>query len=204
MNGIINLYDPEASGIVEFGFVDSPFGKCLAAFTSQGLCQFEFIDDSSEAVSNLRSRWSETWVRHNSIFDGLDFFHFLSNTHTPFPLCLHGTRFQVEVWKTLLGIPFGRTVTYSDVASRMGRPDSVRAVASAIAANPLAVVVPCHRVILSNGNHGRYHWGSERKKDIIDWERKASHAHFLVSPKNTAKGIRHRMATSILHVDCQV
>lgn len=196
MNATINLYDPEASGIVEFGFVDSPFGKCLAAFNSQGLCQLEFIEDSREAVGKLRSRWSQTWVNHNGIFDGLDFSNFLSDTPAPFPLCLHGTAFQVEVWKTLLGIPFGKVVTYGDVASKMGRPKSVRAVASAIAANPLAAVIPCHRVIRGNGDFGQYRWGSERKREIINWERKVSHARILISPHKTAMEIRHKMAAS--------
>lgn len=195
MSVIINLYDPEASGIVEFGFVSSPFGKCLAAFTSQGLCQFEFIEDSRRAVERLREKWYEAWVNHNALFDGIDFAHFLSGNRTlPFPLCLQGTPFQIEVWKTLLNIPFGKTLTYSEVAYKMGRPRSVRAVASAIAANPLGIVIPCHRVIRSDGNYGQYRWGSDRKRDIIEWEKSNSQICLLSSPNNATKDIRPAMA----------
>lgn len=195
MSVIINLYDPEITGIVEFGFVKSPFGQCLAAFSAQGLCQFEFIEDAHAAVERLRKEWSEAWVNHNPLFDGLDFGSFLSGSRTlPFPLCVKGTPFQIEVWKTLLGIPFGKTVTYSDIACKMGTPRAVRAVASAIAANPLGIVIPCHRVICRNGDYGQYRWGSDRKKELIEWEKRSSMIRLFPSSKHTVKDIRHVMA----------
>jgi O-6-methylguanine DNA methyltransferase len=82
-----------------------------------------------------------------------------------------GTPFQLEVWRALLEIPFGRTISYSQLASRVGRPSAVRAVASAVARNPIAVLIPCHRVIHSDGSIGQYRWGSQRKREMIGWEK---------------------------------
>ena len=85
-------------------------------------------------------------------------------------LDLCGTAFQLKVWKALQQIPFGKTISYSEVAHAIGQPTAIRAVASAIARNPIAVVIPCHRVVHSDGSTGQYHWGAKLKKRLIQWE----------------------------------
>lgn len=171
MNTVIHLYDRLSSGIVEYGFIGTPFGKCMVAFNSYGLCAFEFTDDNdTEVVTRLREEWSDAWVDHNRIFDNIAFPEFMTDSDIPLSICLKGTPFQTEVWKVLLQIPYGHTVSYSDIARMMGRPKAVRAIASAIAANRIAFVVPCHRVVRSNGDYGEYRWGKELKKTIIEWE----------------------------------
>lgn len=86
------------------------------------------------------------------------------------PLVLYGTEFQIGVWRALLKIGFGRTATYQDIASRIGRPKAVRAVGSAVGANPLTLLVPCHRVIAKSGNKLSFGWGAEAKKRLLDAE----------------------------------
>ena len=96
-------------------------------------------------------------------------------------LDLCGTAFQQKGWKALLQIPFGKTVSYSKVAHTIGQPTAIRAVASAIARNPVAIIIPCHRVVNSNGSLGQYRWGAQLKKRLIQWEHDA-----LTTEKNHA------------------
>ena len=88
----------------------------------------------------------------------------------PLDVVLIGTDFEVRVWRTLLGIPFGRATTYSDVAERIGRPGAARAVGAAVGRNPISFVVPCHRVVGRSGALTGYHWGLTRKRAILGWE----------------------------------
>ncbi|MBV8337797.1 MAG: methylated-DNA--[protein]-cysteine S-methyltransferase, partial [Alphaproteobacteria bacterium] len=90
------------------------------------------------------------------------------------PLDIRGTAFQARVWRALQKIPLGRTATYSEIAAAIGQPRAVRAVAQACAANKVAVLVPCHRVIRSDGDLGGYRWGVERKQELLDRERSAA------------------------------
>ena len=85
-------------------------------------------------------------------------------------LHLHGTDFQIQVWKALLEIPFGKTSTYSDIAIAIKNPQALRAVGTAIGRNPVAVIIPCHRVLRSDGGIGGYYWGIEKKKMLLEWE----------------------------------
>lgn len=91
---------------------------------------------------------------------------------TAIPLCPKGTAFQLQVWGALRDIPFGTTVTYQDIADRLGRPKAVRSVATAIGENPIAVLIPCHRVIRKDGTLGGYHWGENIKQQLLDWEKR--------------------------------
>lgn len=88
-------------------------------------------------------------------------------------LHLSGTAFQLKVWRALIAIPAGSTQSYSEVAARIGRPDAARAVGSAIAANPVAVMIPCHRVLPASGGTGNYRWGAARKRQLLQWEAQA-------------------------------
>ncbi len=161
---------------IEYGFCDSPFGECLLATTARGICSFGFIaaGGQAEAVENLFQAWPESQFSENPA--GLcplvaDMFPAVPNeTRRPFNLLLKGTNFQVNVWKALLRIPEGRVVSYQDIAWLVGRPKSFRAVANAVAINPVAYLIPCHRVIAQTGKINQYRWGSSRKKAILGWE----------------------------------
>lgn len=112
--------------------------------------------------------WAATALSTRISFEGL-----LYDGKNPLPLCFRGTTFQSAVWQALLRIAPGETMTYAEVAAAVGCPGAVRQVALAIAANRLAVAVPCHRVVCDDGGGGGYRWGRERKKAIVDWERMA-------------------------------
>lgn len=173
MNMEINVYAPKTGVVVEYGRIDSPFGKCLLAFNNQGLCALEFIDDNEkELIGNLRTRWDNEWVIHNSTLDAIEFDAIISaREESPLRICLKGTPFQVKTWKVLLEIPRGQTATYTDIATKMGMPKAARAVASAIAANHIGLLIPCHRVVRHNGDPGEFRWGKERKKNLLKWEK---------------------------------
>ncbi len=161
---------------IEYGFCDSPFGECLLATTGRGICSFGFVEAGcqTEAVEDLFQTWPESRFRENTA--GIDpivadiFTRDPNETRRPFNLLLKGTNFQVNVWKALLRIPEGRVVSYQDIAALIGRPKSFRAVANAVAINPVAYLIPCHRVIAKTGKIHQYRWGSSRKKAIFGWE----------------------------------
>lgn len=164
------------SNKVEFGFAESPFGSIIVARTWNGVCDLQFLDyNRLETIHELAMRWGEYTPTTQSdtmaqtveqvIFEGLDH---------PVPLDLKGTEFQLKVWNELRKIPFGTTVSYQEVAQRIGEPKAVRAVASAIAENPVAMLIPCHRVIHADGTIGEYHWGRDLKKKLIAWERETA------------------------------
>jgi AraC family transcriptional regulator of adaptative response/methylated-DNA-[protein]-cysteine methyltransferase len=161
---------------INYGFSYSPFGECLLAITDRGICHLGFVggDKRSEAFDQLHQAWPgamfvENQTRISSIADRI-----FSLDHTidsrPFHLHLKGTNFQVNVWRALLTIPVGRVVSYQDIAAYIGRPKAFRAVANAIAINPVAYLIPCHRVIAKSGRIHQYRWGSSRKRAIIGWE----------------------------------
>ncbi len=161
---------------IEYGFCDSPFGECLLAATARGICSLGFIEagGQAEAVENLFQTWPASQFSENPAGIGplvADIFTTAPNeTQRPFNLLLKGTNFQVNVWKALLSIPEGRVVSYQDIAGLVGRPKSFRAVANAVAINPVAYLIPCHRVIAQTGKIHQYRWGSSRKKAILGWE----------------------------------
>ena len=173
-------YKNKGKGIeIAYGFFPSPFGEYLLAVTGSGICGLIFVKGKNReaAVKEIKERWSYSVVYENaetarpySEEIWAEFIH----TNSASPGCLvKGTAFQIKVWQALLRIPFGTLVSYSDIAIMIGMPNSVRAVANAIANNSIAFLIPCHRVITSTGAPGRYRWGVERKTALIGWE--ASH-----------------------------
>ena len=151
-------------------------GKILVAATSKGLCAIEFADNKQELRRRLRERFP-----HAELKDSEDFEAWLAEVVAlvdapsqplSLPLDIQGTAFQRRVWEALRRIPAGTTTTYSEVAKQIGQPTAARAVAGACAANRLAVVVPCHRVIRSDGNMGGYRWGIQRKEALLAEEKK--------------------------------
>jgi AraC family transcriptional regulator of adaptative response/methylated-DNA-[protein]-cysteine methyltransferase len=160
---------------ISYGFGDTPFGDCLLAFTERGICHLSFfVGDRHTALEELFDLWPGALYAEAAdvanrtiqrIFD-ID----RSGNTRPFHLLLKGTNFQVNVWKALLAIPEGRIVSYQDIAAYVGRPRAVRAVAHAVAVNPVAYLIPCHRVIRKSGKIHHYRWNDTRKKALIGWE----------------------------------
>jgi AraC family transcriptional regulator of adaptative response/methylated-DNA-[protein]-cysteine methyltransferase len=162
---------------IEYGFHPSPFGRCLLARTGRGICGLSFVqEEAPEAmlVKNLCSRWPGARIVDNPESTAAlvrQIFAF-PGEHEPAPLHLfvRGTNFQIQVWQALVRIPFGKAVTYQDVARHIGMPDASRAVGNAVGSNPIPFLIPCHRVIRKLGEFGNYGEGPERKKAILGWE----------------------------------
>jgi AraC family transcriptional regulator, regulatory protein of adaptative response / methylated-DNA-[protein]-cysteine methyltransferase len=153
---------------IKYGIHDSVFGEILVGQTTQGICYLSF--DTS--LRELKRYWPEANFQHDPESTHPD-----NASHSP--LDLKGTPFQLKVWRALLTIPFGSTVSYQKVAQLMGRPTATRAVASAITQNKIALLIPCHRVIKSSGDLSGYRWGRDRKKALIDWERGQGHFNLI-------------------------
>ena len=159
-----------------YGFCKSPFGECLLAITERGICHLGFIeeDERSETLNQLFQTWpgsefTEDQERISLIVKNIFRIDQIENSR-PFNLHLKGTNFQINVWRAILSIPKGWVVSYQDIASYIGHPKAFRSVANAIAINPVAYLIPCHRVIAKSGNINKYRWGSTRKKALIGWE----------------------------------
>ncbi|MFG0832158.1 bifunctional transcriptional activator/DNA repair enzyme AdaA [Aeromonas bivalvium] len=161
--------------VIDHGVHDTPFGQAFVALTPRGVCNFSFLDDQApEApLSALAQRWPAAELREApSRTQGVIHTMFDSSKKADRPLSLHvsGTNFQISVWRALLAIPPAKVVSYAQVASAVGNPKAARAVGLAVGANPVALMIPCHRVIQQNGKLGGYHWGETRKQAIHAWE----------------------------------
>jgi AraC family transcriptional regulator of adaptative response/methylated-DNA-[protein]-cysteine methyltransferase len=157
---------------IRYGFHDGPFGDCLIAVTERGVCSLSFVTgDRRSALDALRSEWPAAQLVHDEQATRPVVSQIVSmDSHTPVSLLLKGTNFQIRVWEALLRIPPGALVTYGDVAAYLGDPGAARAVGTAIGLNPIAYLIPCHRVIRRTGIAGEYRWQPARKKAIIGWE----------------------------------
>ena len=158
---------------INYSFSNSRFGKIMVASTAKGVCHIAFEEHDEEAVSNLKKRFPNAIVQY--CFDPLQelalaVFKRGWNKPSEIKLHLQGTPFQLKVWQCLLDIPVGELTTYSDISTRIGNSKAVRAVGTAIGNNPIAFVIPCHRVIRSSGELGGYRWGEERKAAMVAWE----------------------------------
>jgi len=172
-------YKARGEGLsIAYGFHDSPFGTSLAMATHRGLAGLAFCDSGDVArariLEDMQSRWPKAeYYRDDAmtrIFTSRSFEQKNWSIDQPLKLVLIGSDFDVTVWQTLLKIPFGRAVTYGDIARHIGRPKAARAVGSAVGRNPISFVVPCHRALRASGAMGGYHWGLTRKHAIIGWE----------------------------------
>ena len=162
---------------IVYGFADSGFGRVVVASGPRGICHLSFVDSQSEseAILNLQEDWAEAnFVRDDGVADALGERVFsqgsIETGVTPLRACVAGSVFQIQVWQALLRIPAGEVSTYKRVASSIGRPGAVRAVGTAIGRNPIAVLIPCHRVIRESGALGGYRWGLPRKQALIGRE----------------------------------
>lgn len=158
---------------INYSFAETPFGNILVASTAKGICHIAFTDRAEDALEDLKTKFPNAVYRQFA--DAAQQHALYIFTHdwdriSEIKLHLKGTDFQLKVWETLLKIPAGQLTTYGAVAKEIGMPSASRAVGSAIGANPVAFIIPCHRIIQSTGTLGQYHWGSTRKTAIIGWE----------------------------------
>ena len=165
----------EGAGLdIAFDFFSSPFGECLLATTERGICHLSFAapDAREAALKELRGRWSQAALQEDPArVQPLAERIFSSKRSDPAPaLLLKGTNFQLRIWEALLRIPEGCVVSYGEVAERIGAPRAARAVGTAVGQNPIAFLIPCHRVIRSTGAFGGYRWGLAKKKMMLGWE----------------------------------
>jgi len=161
---------------VSYGFHPSPFGTALVMATERGLAGLAFADPGGErsALADIAGRWPRASLVEDTartaplaqrVFDVK-----LWRAERPLRVVLIGTDFEVRVWETLLKIPMGRAMTYSDIAASIRAPKAARAVGAAVGKNPISFVVPCHRALGKNGDLTGYHWGLTRKRAMLGWE----------------------------------
>lgn len=168
-------FKQQAAGlIVEYGEIATPFGRAVIGFTPRGVCHLSFLDDGSDAKSRVGAAWPGARLKASpeqarglaeQIFSG-------ANAMEPRPIFawVVGSNFQIQVWRAVLGLPGGYLWSYAELAQRAGSPRAARAAGSAMANNPLAYLIPCHRVLRQNGDVGTYHWGNDRKALMVAWE----------------------------------
>lgn len=159
--------------IINYSYAATPFGDILIASTPKGICFMEFADDHALALDALKSKfYNAQFVQFCDAIQQNALFIFTQDWSRINEIKLHlrCTPFQMKVWETMLKVPCGGMTTYGDIAASIEEPEAARAVGSAVAANPVALLIPCHRVIRSTGDFGNYHWGSVRKQAILGWE----------------------------------
>lgn len=157
---------------IRYGFHDSPFGEAMLAVTDRGLCALAFVQDDNRAhaMRELRARWPNAHLEEDVAATLPAARIVFGGAPGQLTLFLKGTNFQIRVWEALLRVPAGHAVTYEDIAHNIGRPTAMRAVGAAVGQNPIAYLIPCHRVLRKSGVFGEYHWGSARKKALLAWE----------------------------------
>lgn len=170
-------YKQRGAGLtINYGFHFTPFGEILLGVTDRGICNLSFVMPAgrSETRESLHKDWPKAkLVQKPSVTGPLIEKIFTSGggfTGHPLQLYLNGSNFQLKVWEALLRIPSGNVVSYGDIANYLGEPKASRAVGNALARNPVAVLIPCHRVIHSLGEFGNYRYGEVRKIALLGWE----------------------------------
>lgn len=158
---------------INYSFAESPFGNIIVASTPKGICHIAFYGDENLALANLQRQFPS--AHYQQILDreqqnALYIFSYDWSKLHQIKLHLKGTDFQLKVWEALLKIPMGKLITYGNIAKQLQNPNASRAVGTAVGDNPVAFLIPCHRVIQSSGALGGYHWGVNRKTAIIGWE----------------------------------
>src|SRR5687768_10891513 len=160
---------------IDYTIVSSPLGRLLAAVTERGVCAVRMSDTDAELEQDLRAEFPEATIQRadaglrETVHKILN--HLTNNEpHFDLPLDVRSTAFQRQVWEKLRAIPYGQTMSYGEVAKALGKPGAVRAVGRACATNPVALVIPCHRVVREDQSLGGYRWGLERKKKLLHKE----------------------------------
>lgn len=158
---------------IYYDFYETVFGQLVIANTARGICHLAFVSSQQEQLNRLLHDFPAALMVRQSTAIQCDALHFFAGDWSqlvPLRLHLKGSEFQLKVWSALLQIPLGNVTTYGAIAAKIGSPKASRAVGTAIGSNPIAMLIPCHRVIQSTGKLGGYMWGEDRKKAIIGWE----------------------------------
>lgn len=160
---------------IEYAVHDTPFGEAFIAVTPRGICSFAFLEHTEikEQIADVVKKWPSASVNENRDRTSTivtTMFDVPLKLDRPLSLHVSGTNFQISVWKALLRIPPAMVASYAQIAAAIDRPGSARAVGQAIGANPIAFMIPCHRVIQQSGDLGGYQWGKTRKRAIHAWE----------------------------------
>lgn len=166
---------------INYSFAESPFGNIIVASTQKGVCFMAFAEDEAIGFHDLKNKFpNATFSRKLDLVQQNALFIFQNDWSKLSEIKLHlkGTDFQLKVWETLLKIPMGQLSTYGTIAHQIQKPNASRAVGTAIGSNPVAFLIPCHRVIQSSGIFGGYMWGNTRKTAIIGWEGAQTNAQF--------------------------
>lgn len=163
---------------INYTIADSSMGRLLVAMTERGVCAVRMGDADAELEKDLREEFPQAQIKRDdsALREQVQkILNHLDNTEPrlDLPLDIRATAFQRQVWEKLRAIPYGKTVSYGDVARALGKPGAVRAVGRACATNPVALVIPCHRVVREDQSLGGYRWGLERKKKLLKNERAA-------------------------------
>ena len=162
---------------IRAGISDTPFGRCLVGETPRGICHLSFFDD--EGAEGSIAEMQAAWPLATILWDHEHAARLLSRMFSPeanagspavWKVFVRGTDFQIRVWKELLRIPSGSTISYGELADAAGNPKASRATGSAVGRNDVSFLIPCHRVIHSDGTCGNYRWGIQRKRAILAWE----------------------------------
>lgn len=160
--------------LIRYGMHSSPFGGCLIGVTGRSICQLSFMKSANkrEALRHLKEAWPKAILKRDDIHTRSYFKKIFKprNSKHPFHLLAKGTHFQIKVWKALLTIPEGKITSYAKIARKAGFPKAVRAVGTACGKNPIGFLIPCHRVLASDGKLGGYRWGIKRKEMMLAWE----------------------------------
>lgn len=167
-------YKNDGEGLtINYSHAETPFGNVILASTDKGICHISFAEEPAQGMKDLKSKFANAnfhqhldLIQQNALYI---FTHDWSKLNE-IKLHLKGTDFQIKAWEALLKIPMGQLSTYGDIAQSIDKPKASRAVGTAIGNNPVAFLIPCHRVIQSSGQIGQYHWGSNRKCAMIGWE----------------------------------
>ena len=170
---IIDSPDQFWDGVtITYGYMSTPFGELIVASTPKGICYMAFLKEGDHGLEELRQRFHKADIKAGE----LDHIKLLQNVFEGIPITskirlhLKGTPFQLRVWKALASIPYGHRYAYGTLAAQLNNPKAVRAVGTAVGKNPIAYLIPCHRVVRTNGHIGEYMWGSPRKAAILGWE----------------------------------
>lgn len=158
---------------INYSYAESPFGNIVIGSTTKGICHISFADTEDNGLQALRAAFPNAVYRQMTDAIQQNALHIFTRDWSRLDevkLHLKGTPFQVKVWEALLKIPVGGLSTYGNIARAVDKPNASRAVGTAVGDNPVAFLIPCHRVIQSGGQFGQYHWGSLRKAAIIGWE----------------------------------
>ena len=157
--------------LFEFGVTTSPYGQALWGFTTAGLCHLSLHDICTDPLNIVQARWPGYQYQTHQARAEAALEAVMQPTTSPIKAWVVGTAFQRQVWQGLLQVRAGELISYQQLAERIGKPQAARAVGSALGNNPIAWLIPCHRVVRQNGGFGQYHWGRARKAAMIQAER---------------------------------